>query len=109
MSEESRPWKFLTSNKYLNESRINLDKNLLTNFFKNKGYYNVVVKSSSAKVIDKEKFVLIFNIESGERYYFNNIKLEVSDDYEKENFSNFIKIFNKLKGEPYSLNSIKKL
>ena len=109
VSEESRPWKFLTSNKYLNESRINLDKNLLTNFFKNKGYYNVVVKSSSAKVIDKEKFVLIFNIESGERYYFNNIKLEFSDDYEKENFSNFIKIFNKLKGEPYSLNSIKKI
>ena len=109
VSEVSKPWKFLTSNKYLNENRINLDVNLLKNYFKNKGYYNVLIKSSSAKVIDKNNFVLTFNIDSGDRYYFNNINLEVSDDYIKENFSNFFKIFDELKGKPYSLNSIKKI
>ncbi len=109
VSEESKPWKFLTSNKYLNEGRINLDKNLLLNYFKNKGYYKVVVKSSFAKVIDDNKFVLTFNIDSGERYYFNNIDFEVSDNYSKENFLIFNKLFKKLKGKPYSLNSIKKI
>ena len=109
VSEEFKPWKFLSSNKYLNENRINLDINLLKNYFKNKGYYNVLVKSSSAKVTTNNNFVLIFNIDAGKKYYFNNIILNVSDDYKKENFSNFIKIFDKLKGKPYSLNSIKKI
>ena len=109
VSEEFKPWKFLTSNKYLNENRINLDINLLKNYFKNKGYYNVLVKSSSAKVTTNNNFVLIFNIDAGKKYYFNNVTLNVSDDYKKENFSNFIKIFDELKGKPYSLNSIKKI
>ncbi len=109
VSEESKPWKFITTNKFLNESRIKLDVNLLENYFRNKGYYNVEVKSSSAKVTDKNNFVLTFNIDSGKKYYFNNIDLEVSDDYEKENFINFYKIFEDLKGKPYSLNSIKKI
>jgi len=109
VSEESKPWKFITQNKYLNENRIKLDVNLLKNYFKNKGYYNVLIKSSSAKVIDNNNFGLTFYIDSGERYYFNNIYLNVSDDYKKENFSNFFKIFEELKGEPYSLNSIKKI
>ena len=56
VSEESKPWKFLTSNKYLDESRIRLDVNLLKNYYKNKGYYKVLIKSSSAKVINKNKF-----------------------------------------------------
>ena len=54
ISEESRPWKFITKNKYLDENRIKTDVNLLTNFYKNKGYYNVLVKSSSAKVKKKK-------------------------------------------------------
>jgi len=109
VSEENKPWKFITSNKYLNENRIKLDINLLKNYFKNRGYYNVLIKSSSAKVIDSNNFVLTFNIDSGKKYYFNNINLDVSDDYKKENFSNFFEIFNKMKGKAYSLKSIKKI
>ena len=109
VSEESRPWKFITPNKYLNEQRINLDVNLLKNYFRNKGYYNVLIKSSSAKVIENNNFVLTFNIDAGKKYFFNKINLEVSDDYDEKSFSNFFKIFDKLKGEPYSLKSIKKI
>ncbi len=109
ISEVSKPWKFITSNKYLNEGRIKLDVNLLENYFRNKGYYNVAVKSSSAKVTDKNNFILTYNIDSGKKYYFNDIDLQVSDDYKKENFINFFKIFEDLKGRPYSLNSIKKI
>ncbi len=109
ISEESKPWKFITTNKYLNEGRIKLDVSLLENYFRNKGYYKVDVKSSSAKVIDKNNFILTFNIDSGKKYYFNDINLNVTDDYKEQNFSNFIKIFDNLKGKPYSLNSIRKI
>ena len=109
VSEESKPWKFITPNKYLNEKRIELDVNLLKNYFKNKGYYKVSINSSSAKVIEDNNFILTFNIDAGKKYIFNNINLNVTDDYAKENFSNFFKIFDNLKGEPYSLNSIKKI
>ena len=35
--------------------------------------------------VDKNNFVLTFNIESGKKYYFNNINLNVTDNYAKEN------------------------
>ena len=35
VSEETKPWKFITSNKYLDENRIKLDVSLLENYFKN--------------------------------------------------------------------------
>ena len=34
VSEEDKPWKFITSKKYLNEERISLDERLLTKFSK---------------------------------------------------------------------------
>ena len=109
ISEESKPWKFITSNKYLDENRIKLDINLLKNYFRNKGYYNVEIKSSFAKVTDDNNFILTFNIDADKKFYFNNVNLNVSDDYDKESFSNFFKIFDELKGEPYSLKYIKKI
>ena len=38
-SEESKFWKFISKNVYLNQERINLDKRLLKNYYRNKGYY----------------------------------------------------------------------
>ena len=64
LSEEYKPWKFLTGKKYLNESMINYDERLLKNFYLNKGYYNVTINSSFAKMTDTESFELIFNIDS---------------------------------------------
>ena len=107
LSEESKPWKFITRNKFINEERIKIDVNLLTNFFKNKGYYNAKITSSFAKVIDENNFKLVFNIDSGNKYFFNDIKLTVSDDYTGENFEKLSKIFAKLKNKIYSLNAIK--
>ncbi len=109
VSEENKPWKFITANKYLDQNRIDLDKNLLTNYYKGKGYYNVVIKSSTAKVIDNDNFELTFNIDSGKKYFFNKVLLNVSDQYDKESFSDFDTIFKKLEGEVYSLNSINKI
>ncbi len=109
VSEESKFWKFISRNKYLETSRINLDKNLLINFYKNNGYYNVKVKPSSAKVIDESSFELVFNIDSGKKYFFDNIKITNKELYSPESFKKFDEIFDDLKGQKYSINSIKKI
>ena len=41
VSEEYKIWKIVSGKKFLNEKMINLDERLLTNFYKNKGFFNV--------------------------------------------------------------------
>ena len=43
-SEEHKFWKFISSNVYINEELIELDKRLLTNYFKDNGYFKVNVE-----------------------------------------------------------------
>ena len=81
-----------TSNKYLDEQKIKNDENLIENYYKNKGYYNVNVKSSYAKNINNEFFELNFNIDAGKKYFFNNISIKSNDDFNKINFKYIIKI-----------------
>ena len=110
VSEVSKPWKFITPNKYLNESRIKLDVNLLENYFRNKGYYNVaLINLHQQKLLTKIILFLTFNIDSGKKYYFNDINLDVSDDYKKENFINFFKIFEDLKRKTLFIKFYKKI
>ena len=109
VSEEAKFWKFVSSRKFLDLNRIKLDEKLLYNFYKNKGYYNVSVESSSAKVIDESNFELIFNINAGKKYYFGQIDLIIPDEYLPESFKKIINVKDKLKGKTYSLNKIKKI
>ncbi len=109
VSEEAKFWKFISSKKFLDINRIKLDEKLLFNYYKNKGYYNVSIESSSAKIINDNDFELIFNINSGQKYYFGKIDLVVPDDYSKESFEQIIKTQKELEGKVYSLNKIKKI
>ena len=108
-SEENKFWKFISNKKLLNEGRIDLDKRLLTNYYRNKGYYNVKVESSFAEFLDEGDFDLIFNINAGEKFFFNNLKLDLPTDYDRNNFSRIDSLFNKLKNEVYSYNAIDKI
>tara|TARA_Y100000590_G_scaffold102995_1_gene117120 strand:+ start:10110 stop:12356 length:2247 start_codon:yes stop_codon:yes gene_type:complete len=109
VSEEDKFWKFITRNKYLDINRIELDERLLTNYYKNRGYYDAKVESSFAKLSEDKNFQLTFKINSGVKYYFNEIKFDIPEDYSSENFSRFDKIFKELKGKKYSLNAIEKI
>ena len=109
LSEETRPWKFLTRNKYLDTNRIESDVNLLKNFYKNRGYFNIQIKSSHAKVVQNNNFELIFTIDSGQKFYFNKFSLNNSEDYEGANFEKINKLFDNIKGELYSINSLNKI
>ena len=106
ISEEYKFWKFISGKKFLNEEIIKLDKNLLKNFYLNNGYYDIKINTSFAKLISKNSFELIFNIDANKKYFFNNIDLKISKDYSKDNFEKIYSLFDKLKGEPYSINSI---
>ena len=109
VSEEYKFWKFISGKKFLNESVINLDKRLLKNFYLNKGYINVDVNSSFAKLIDESSFELIFNIRANKKVFFNNLSLELPNDFNKENYVSISSIFEDLNGKPYSINKIEKI
>src|SRR6056300_1016684 len=109
ISEEYKFWKFLSGKKYLNENLINYDKRLLNNFYKNKGFFNVVIESSFANYLGNDEFEIIYNISSGNKFYFNEFNLNLPLDYDRANFQQLDNIFEKLKGENYSLNSIDKI
>ena len=108
-SEEDKFWKFISNSTHLNKERINLDKRLLEIFYKNNGYYNVVIEETFAELQDNNSFKLIFNINSGIKYYFNDINLILPADYAKEDFSKFDKEIKAFKNEKYSLKKIEKL
>ena len=109
ISEEYKFWKFISGKKYLNENLVNYDKNLLNNFYKNKGFYNVKIESSFANYLGNDEFELIYNISSGKKYFFNELNLKLPIDYELSNFIRLTTLFEKMKGENYSLNSIDKI
>ena len=105
-SEESRFWKFISQSVYLNPDRIEMDKRLLTNYYKNNGYFSVNVSNSFVEFKNDGSFKLIFNIDAGKKFKFNNLVLELSDEYEKKYFEQIDKALNKLQGKEYSLDKI---
>ena len=106
ISEEYKFWKFISGRKYLNENLIEFDKRLLKNFYLNKGYFNVEINSSYAKLVEDDGFELTYNINSNEKIYFNDLKLNIPSDFNNQNFDKLKKIFSNLKGKPYSLNDV---
>ena len=109
VSSEYKFWKFLTGRKYLNEDLVNFDNRLLTNFYKNNGYYNVKVNSSFAKMLNDNEFELIFNIDANSKIFFGDISLILPNDFDSNNFEKLNNFFQKIKNKPYSINTIDKI
>jgi len=109
LSEEYKFWKFISGKKYLNEELVNFDKRLLTNFYKNNGYYSAEVSSSFAKLVNDDEFELIFNIDAGNQVFFGKLEVDLPINYNQENFLKLSKTLSKLEGKPYSINSIEKI
>ena len=109
LSEEHKFWKFISGKKYLNEGMISYDKRLLKNFYLNKGYYNVKINSSFARLVDDNEFELIYNIDPGKKIFFNELVVNLPPDFNKENYSKLIKKTEKLKTKAYSLYHVEKI
>ena len=102
VSEENKFWKFISRNVYLNQERIELDKRLLINYYKNKGYYEVNITTSNVEYSEGEGFVLTYSIDAGKRYKFKKIFADVSKSLDSSAFFSLEPEFNKLVGAYYS-------
>jgi len=101
--------KILTKKKYLNEKQNKLDERLLKNFYLNEGYFNVKIFQTNANIIQDNEFNLTYNIDSGKKFFFNDLSLILPADYDPNNFK-FIKILlDDLKNKTYSLNRINEI
>lgn len=108
-SDEHKFWKFISKNVYLDQARINLDKRLIENYYKNLGYYDVKVINSFAELNKEGDFNLIYNINAGDYYYFNDFKLNLPPDYNVNDFQKILDQFEKLKNKKYSIDDFNKI
>ena len=109
ISEEYKFWKFVSNKKYLNEDIIQLDKNLLKSFYLNKGFYNVEINSSFARLLNTDEFEIVYNISPNEKIYFGDISIIFPNDFNKNNYQSLIDSFNEIKGNHYSINDVEKI
>ena len=108
-SDISRFWKIVSQSIYLNTERVERDKRLLVNFYRNNGYYTANVTNSFVEFKDDNSFKLIFSIEAGNKYTFNEMEIILSEDYDPKYFVNINKDLNKLKNKEYSFEKIEKV
>ena len=108
-SEVSRFWKLLSQSIYLNYERIEMDKRLITNYYKDEGYYNVNVTNSFVEFTSNGNFNLIFNIDAGNKFKFNKLNLDLSEEYNPKYFSKIKNQLLNLEGKDYSLSRIEKV
>ncbi len=103
-SEEHKFWKLISTKVYLNENQISLDRRLLANYYKNRGYYNVAILDNFVELDkDNSSFHLKYNIDAGKKFSFNNFTLSLPEDYDQADFNKIETIFKKNKNEDYSL------
>ncbi len=108
-SEENKFWKFISSKRLLNKQRIELDKRLLKNFYKNQGYYDISISDETVQYDEEQNFNIIFNVDSGQKFYFGKFDLDLPGDFEKKYFEKVSKQLNKYSGEKYSLKIVEKM
>tara|TARA_A100001011_G_scaffold385304_1_gene459083 strand:- start:9005 stop:11224 length:2220 start_codon:yes stop_codon:yes gene_type:complete len=108
VSEEYKFWKFITKNVYLAKQNIDLDKRLLSNYYKSIGYYDVQVLSNNIELVGSD-IEVNFTINAGTRYKFVKFETEVSPTFDKELFSKIQKDYKKNIGEYYSPFKVKKI
>ena len=101
-SQESKFWKVITRNTRLNRSNIELDKRLLTNYYKSIGYYDVKVLSEIVELKEDFQAEITFNINAGTRYRISKISTKVDPVLEKKLFLPMNKIYSKVIGSYYS-------
>ena len=109
-SSEDGWWKFFSSSA-LSEQRIEYDKQLLKDFYKNKGFFDVQIESAFASVDKNNNFSLTFSINSGKKYKFGDFDIKkVGASYEEKDI-NEIKIISSklLENQIYSTEIINKL
>jgi outer membrane protein insertion porin family len=84
VTEQSRWYKFFSSNANYDPDRLEYDKEQLRKFYRNRGYYDFHVLSGIAEFApDKNGFAVTYTIEEGREYRFG--KIDVQTELKKLN------------------------
>ena len=109
-SEEDKFWKIISRNTNFSENLINLDKRLLSNYYKSLGFYDVKVNSNMAQINqDTGQADLVYSIDEGIRYVIQKISTNVDPVFDKKLFFSLNKEYEKYLGSYYSPFKVKKL
>ena len=108
-SQEDKFWKVISRNTKFSENLVNLDKRLLTNYYKSLGYYDVSIQSTSAELLDSSYIELNYTINAGERYIVDKISTKIDPVYDKKIFLPLEKVYKKVSGDYYSPFKVKKI
>ncbi len=77
VTEQSRWYKFFSSNANYDPDRLEYDKEQLRKHYRNRGFYDFRVSSAVAELApDKNGFVVTYTIEEGPEYRFGNVSVE---------------------------------
>ena len=77
VTEESKWYKFFSSNANYDPDRLEYDKEQLRKFYRNRGYYDFRVVSSIAELApDKNGFVIDYTLDEGPEYKFGKVAVE---------------------------------
>lgn len=81
VTKQSRWWRFFSSNDNYDPGRLEFDRELLREFYQNKGFYDFRVISAVADLTpDREDFYITYTIEEGEEYTFGEVDVETALD-----------------------------
>ena len=81
VTKQSRWWRFFSSNDNYDPSRVEYDRELLRQFYQNRGYYDFRVVSAVADLTpDREDFYVTYTSEEGQQYTFGEIDVETALD-----------------------------
>ena len=95
---------FFSSTNTPSNERVDLDISLLKNFYLNHGYYDVQISSGSIEIINNNSANLIFVINAGQLYKFNEVVvLNESPSLNDSDLKFIKKIASSLKGNEYRL------
>jgi len=109
-SSEDGWWKLFSSSA-LSEQKIEYDKQLLKDFYKNKGFFDVQIESAFANLDKNNNFSLTFSINSGKKFKFGDFDIKkIGASYEEKDI-NAIKVISSklLDNQIYSAEIINKL
>ncbi len=109
VSEEDKFWKFISQKRFINKERIELDKRLLINFYKNKGYFKAKIESETIEFDQNNNFKLIFKIDAGKKYFFNKFTINYPDNYDEIYFKKINEKLNKFSQSLYTFKVLEKI
>ena len=109
-SKEYSWWKFFT-NSALSEQRVEYDKQLLKDFYLNKGFFEAQIESAFVNVDNNNDFTLTFSINAGNKYKFGNFEIKnIAAQFKDQDINEVKTISDKLlRNEIYSTDIVRKL